>query len=109
MFAQYFPLPLEDYLLGLSDLTGELMRYAIATIPRRGGRQRANDVCAFVRACKAGEWLHFACRIPNAPTDARVDFEVWTPHFRELRKKQYVTAQSLQKIEDGQSSRLSLR
>ncbi len=54
-FAQYFPLPLEDYLLGLSDLTGELMRFAIAAISRRGGRQKANEVCSFVRNCKAGE------------------------------------------------------
>ena len=52
---QYFPLPLEDYLLGLSDLTGELMRFAIATIPRRGGRQKATDVCTFVRSCRAGK------------------------------------------------------
>lgn len=54
MTLQYFPLPLEDYLLGLADLTGELMRFAIAAIPRRGGRQKASDVCSFVRACKAG-------------------------------------------------------
>lgn len=51
---QYFPLPLEDYLLGLSDLTGELMRFAISSIPHRGGRAKANEVCAFVRNCKAG-------------------------------------------------------
>ncbi|RPD81722.1 Translin [Lentinus tigrinus ALCF2SS1-7] len=78
----YFPLPLEDYLLGLSDLTGELMRFAIASISRRGGRQKASDVCSFVRACKA-------------------DFERLTPYYRELRKKQHVTAQSLEKIEDA--------
>ncbi|KAI0670164.1 Translin [Trametes maxima] len=78
----YFPLPLEDYLLGLADLTGELMRFAIAAIPRRGGRQKASDVCGFVRACKA-------------------DFEGLTPYFKELRKKQSVTAQSLAKIEDA--------
>ncbi|KAI0336092.1 Translin [Cubamyces sp. BRFM 1775] len=78
----YFPLPLEDYLLGLADLTGELMRFAIAAIPRRGGRQKASDVCSFVRACKA-------------------DFEGLTPYFKELRKKQSVTSQSLEKIEDA--------
>jgi len=77
----YFPLPLEDYLLGLSDLTGELMRYAISSISRRGGRSKAKQVCVFVRGCKA-------------------DFEGMTPYFRELRKKQVVTAQSLEKIED---------
>ncbi|KAI8995376.1 Translin family-domain-containing protein [Trametes punicea] len=77
-----FPLPLEDYLLGLADLTGELMRFAIAAIPRRGGRQKASDICGFVRACKA-------------------DFEGLTPYFKELRKKQSVTSQSLEKIEDA--------
>ncbi|KZT06353.1 Translin [Laetiporus sulphureus 93-53] len=77
----YFPLPLGDYLLGLSDLTGELMRYAISAIARRGGRAKASEVCSFVRSCKA-------------------DFEGFTPYFRELRKKQSVTAQSLEKIED---------
>ncbi|OBZ79725.1 Translin-associated protein X [Grifola frondosa] len=77
----FFPLPLEDYLLGLSDLTGELMRFAISSISRRGGRSKASQVCVFVRGCKA-------------------DFEGWTPYFRDLRKKQAVTSQSLQKIED---------
>ncbi|CCM01642.1 uncharacterized protein FIBRA_03703 [Fibroporia radiculosa] len=77
----YFPLPLEDYLLGLADLTGELMRYAISSISRRGGRFKAREVCEFVRGCKA-------------------DFEGLTPYFRELRKKQQVTAQSLEKIEN---------
>ncbi|KAI0768549.1 Translin [Trametes elegans] len=78
----FFPLPLEDYLLGLADLTGELMRFAIAAIPRRGGRQKASEVCSFVRSCKA-------------------DFEGLTPYFKELRKKQSVTTQSLAKIEDA--------
>ncbi|OCH96657.1 Translin [Obba rivulosa] len=77
----HFPLPVEDYLLGLSDLTGELMRFAISSISRRGGRSKASQVCTFVRAC-------------------RVDFESWTPFFRDLRKKQAVTSQSLEKIED---------
>lgn len=52
--VQYFPLTLEDYLLGLSDLTGELMRYAISAISRRGGRTIASEVCTFVRNCRAG-------------------------------------------------------
>ncbi|KAH8100500.1 Translin family-domain-containing protein [Cristinia sonorae] len=78
----YFPLTTEDYLLGLSDLTGELMRYAISSISQRGGRMKANEVCTFVRNCKS-------------------DFEVFTPHFRELRKKQSVTSSSLEKIEDA--------
>ncbi|KAA1468542.1 Translin [Dentipellis sp. KUC8613] len=78
----YFPLPVSDYLLGLSDLTGELMRFAISAIAKRGGRSKASEVCAFVRGCKA-------------------DFEIFTPHIRDLAKKQRVTSQSLQKIEEA--------
>jgi len=76
----YFPLPISDYFLGLSDLTGELMRFAISGISHRGGREKASDVCAFVRDCKA-------------------DFEKITPYIPDLKKKQIVTAQSLEKIE----------
>jgi len=79
---EYFPLTVSDYLLGLSDLTGELMRFAISGIARRGGRKKASEVCAFVRGCKA-------------------DFERMTPYIRELCKKQAVTSQSLEKIEDA--------
>ncbi|KAJ2920351.1 hypothetical protein MD484_g93, partial [Candolleomyces efflorescens] len=77
----YFPLTVSDYLLGLSDLTGELMRFAISGLSRKGGRKKALGVCAFVRSCKS-------------------DFELFTPHIYELRKKQAVTANSLEKIED---------
>ncbi|KAI5829421.1 Translin [Schizophyllum commune Tattone D] len=78
----YFPLTTSDYLLGVSDLTGELMRFAISSISRRGGRTKAAEICAFVRDCKAA-------------------FERLTPYVRELHKKQAVTSQSLQKIEDA--------
>lgn len=80
--TQYFPLPMEDYLLGISDLTGELMRYAITAISRKGGRATASSVCSFLRQCKT-------------------DFEALTHHSRELGKKQRVTVESLHKIEDG--------
>ena len=49
-----FKLPYDDYLLGVSDLTGELMRFAISAITSRGGRQVARQVSDFVRNCKAG-------------------------------------------------------
>ncbi|PPQ63510.1 hypothetical protein CVT24_004738 [Panaeolus cyanescens] len=78
----YFPLTIADYLLGLSDLTGELMRYAISSITKKGGRERAMSICAFVRRCRS-------------------DFERMTPYIRELSKKQAVTTQSLEKIEDA--------
>ncbi|KAJ7139786.1 Translin [Mycena epipterygia] len=77
---QFFTLTISDYLLGLSDLTGELMRFAISNIARRGGRPKASQVCAFVRGCKS-------------------DFEAFTPYVRDLAKKQSVTANSLEKIE----------
>lgn len=66
---QYFPLPVEDYLLGLSDLTGELMRYAISAISQRGGRSKANEVCVFVRNCKAGEYVRFWCCFDDTDAD----------------------------------------
>lgn len=69
-------------MLGVSDLMGELMRYAITAIPRKGGRATANAVCTFVRQCKT-------------------EFGTLTPHLKELVKKQRVTAESLRKIEDG--------
>ncbi|KAL4068281.1 Translin [Scleroderma yunnanense] len=77
-----FPLPVEDYLLGLSDLTGELMRLAISGIARKGGHDRAREICTFVRQCKA-------------------ELDKYTPFVKELRKKQVVTAQSLEKIENA--------
>lgn len=57
LIMQYFPLPVEDYLLGVSDLTGELMRFAISGITQPGGRVKAMEICAFVRECKAGALL----------------------------------------------------
>ncbi|KAG1783647.1 Translin [Suillus placidus] len=89
----YFTLPKEDYLLGLSDVTGELMRFAISGIAQKGGRARAREVCAFVRQCKAGKSvsLTIVCK----------DFERFTPYVKELSKKQAVTSQSLEKIEDA--------
>ncbi|KAG7099502.1 hypothetical protein E1B28_001348 [Marasmius oreades] len=80
--APYFPLTTSDYLLGVSDLTGELMRYAISGFGRLGGRSRASEVCSFVRNCRA-------------------DFERFTPYMWELNKKQDVTSQSLMKMEDA--------
>ncbi|KAG9314583.1 Translin [Chiua virens] len=77
----YFLLPKDDYLLGLSDLTGELMRFAISGCSRKGGRARAVQVRNFVRNCKA-------------------DFDRFAPFIKGLRKKQVVTNQSLEKIED---------
>lgn len=64
------------------------MRYAITAISRKGGRTTANSVCTFLRQCKT-------------------DFEALTHHSRDLSKKQRVTVESLHKIEDGGSHRLT--
>ena len=60
--SQIFPLGLfyVDYLLGLSDLTGELMRFAITSIGRQGmmskmNLDKATKVCNFVRTCRSGK------------------------------------------------------
>lgn len=105
---QFFPLTVSDYLLGLSDLTGELMRFAISGLSsHKGGRAKAAQVCAFVRACKAGELNDHSLRrrIPlhnlNLRRICSLDFEQYTVFVPDLRKKQAVTAQSLEKIEDG--------
>ncbi|CAE6470405.1 unnamed protein product [Rhizoctonia solani] len=79
---KYLDLTESDYLLGVSDLTGELMRLAISTITRKGGRDRALHTAAFVRGCLA-------------------DFETFSPHVRDLHKKQTETTASLRKIEDA--------
>ncbi|KAB5593035.1 Translin-associated protein X [Ceratobasidium theobromae] len=79
---KYLDLSGSDYLLGISDLTGELMRLAISTITRSGGRDRALYTAAFVRKCLA-------------------NFEMFTSHVRDLHKKQTETTSSLRKIEDA--------
>ncbi|KAI0001823.1 Translin [Russula vinacea] len=77
-----FPLPLSDYVLGICDLTGELMRLAISSISRPNGRMKASQISLFVRGCKA-------------------DFETLTPYVHDLHKKQTVTVQSLRKVEEA--------
>jgi len=57
---QLFPLPLSDYVLGICDLTGELMRLAISSISKPNGRVKASQISLFVRGCKAGKDM-FEC------------------------------------------------
>ncbi|CAG8709770.1 3931_t:CDS:2, partial [Funneliformis mosseae] len=51
----------EDYVLGIADLTGELMRYAINSIGK-GDHNRAIQVCQFLRILKAD---YDAFKIPS--------------------------------------------
>ena len=44
----------EDYILGIADLTGELMRYAINCVGK-GDHNRALEVCQFLRNLKSGK------------------------------------------------------
>ncbi|KAF8321553.1 Translin [Clavulina sp. PMI_390] len=80
-FLENIPMSREDYLLGVSDLSGELMRFAISAASMVGGRKaKVAEVCRFVRACSGG-------------------WEPLTPYVRGLGKKQHVTIESLKKIE----------
>ena|ERR1700760_1536582 len=54
---QLVPLPYDEFLLGLSDLTGELMRFTITSLARGKGMDQVDRVCQFVRGCKAGTLL----------------------------------------------------
>ncbi|KAI5452497.1 hypothetical protein NCC49_000660 [Naganishia albida] len=73
------PISAEDYALGVSDLTGELMRYA-TNCSSTGDHETALHACAFVRDMKAG-------------------LDTAQPFVRDLKKKQEVTSASLEKIE----------
>jgi len=85
-----FPLTVDDYLLGISDLSGEIMRLSITSIgTQNSGLSDVLSVCSLVRSWHS-------------------DLETLTPYVRELRKKQDVTAQSLHKIEAAAYS-LSVR
>ncbi|WWC91103.1 uncharacterized protein L201_006044 [Kwoniella dendrophila CBS 6074] len=70
----------EDYILGMSDLTGELMRYATNALST-GDHQTPLEVCDFVRTVKA----HFDGISPQM--------------LYKLSKKQEETTRSLEKIE----------
>ncbi|KGB75778.1 hypothetical protein CNBG_1616 [Cryptococcus deuterogattii R265] len=70
----------EDYILGMSDLTGELMRYATNALGT-GDHETPLSICDFVRTVKT----HFDAVNPEA--------------IRQLSKKQEETQRSLEKIE----------
>ena len=117
----------DDYILGTSDLTGELMRYATncRSIPFRilyqlltflalstGDHEVPIAVCDFVRSVKTRK-LPFL--LPTLLTPAlplplqchlrfeRTGFDGISPHMLfKLSKKQEETTRSLEKIEKGQ-------
>jgi predicted translin family RNA/ssDNA-binding protein len=74
-------IPASRYLLGLSDLTGELMRFATNAV----GLGEANEVVLVVL---------------NLIRDIRSNLDPFVPLIRDMKKKQTVTTQSMRKIED---------
>ncbi|KAF0548408.1 Translin [Gigaspora margarita] len=74
--TQFLLITDEDYVLGLADLTGELMRYAINSVGK-GDHDRAIKVCQFLRDMKT---VH-----PKSPLGRKVD----------------TIRQSLSKVEDA--------
>lgn len=90
---QLFPVPTHRYLLGISDLTGELMRFATNALGggsggAKGPKAVPSDPGAIVRA------------VLRLLRDIRESLEPFTFLVADMRKKQAVTTQSLRKIED---------
>jgi len=90
---QLFPLPVADYLLGLSDLTGELMalRHLCDLAARRAHAGcRSLRLCARVQSrcvpppCALCAPITFALPLTHMRAP---DFECLTPYIRELTKK----------------------
>ncbi|KAJ1974409.1 hypothetical protein H4R35_003621 [Dimargaris xerosporica] len=74
----------QDYLLGLSDVTGELMRHCINSLAR-GNRHEAEKICDFMRAFY-NEFVQFSARA-----------------HPQLPKKVVIMEQSLAKVENGKA------
>ena len=74
------------------------MRFAVTSVATGRGKSRAQPVCDFVRGVKAGETV---VAHPRGINQLSLDFEGLIPYIRELSKKQWVTGQSLCKIEEG--------
>ena len=88
--AQVFPVPTHRYLLGISDLTGELMRFATNAIGGGGGKGSGppSDPGAVVRS------------VLSLLRSIREGLDPFVFLVRDMGKKQAVTTASLRKIED---------
>lgn len=88
--CQVFPVPTHRYLLGISDLTGELMRFATNAIGGGGGKGSGppSDPGAVVRSVLA------------LLRSIREGLDPFVFLVRDMGKKQAVTTASLRKIED---------
>lgn len=65
MRAQFLPVSTHRYLLGLSDLTGELMRYATNAVGAGDAGTVVKGVLSLLRDLRAGKWN---ARIPAFPS-----------------------------------------
>lgn len=74
------------------------MRFVVTSVATGRGKRSAQPVCDFVRGVKAGERVS---KHPRGINQLALDFESLTPYIRDLPKKQWVTGQSLRKIEEG--------
>ena len=61
-----FPVSLTDYLLGIADLTGELMRFAIASVGS-GNQDEPMQISSFVRTLTQGKLLMRQWSVPPPP------------------------------------------
>lgn len=104
-----YPVPPFRYLLGLSDLTGELMRFATNAVGAGDTGAVVNVVLELMRDIRTGE--QSACLSPSSsstehhycppfPLPFRTALDPFIPLIRDMRKKQQVTSQSMRKIED---------
>ena len=115
----FFPVTPSDYILGLSDLTGELMRYTLNAIGL-GKHEEALKTVGFVRDMKAREssflegpvvrslilppsvsYLSDPSTLPHSVPPIIKEFDPLISLLPGLHKKQEITNQSLQKIEDA--------
>lgn len=101
----------EDYLGGIADLTGELMRLAINSVGASLGAVEGQEgeeglasigsIANLVREIKGGE-----CGVLDALRvilTSRIEMDPLAPYARWLGKKLTVLDQSLSKIESGES------
>lgn len=97
---QFFPVTSSDYILGLSDLSGELMRLTLNAIAK-GRHEVALKTLSFVRELKSrvSSPVLFLWKPPL--TTGPLEFDQLTGWVPYLDKKQEITDQSLRKIETG--------
>jgi len=100
-----FPIPAFRYLLGLSDLTGELMRFATNAV----GSGEAGNVVVLVlnliRDLRSSEYTMYSTALRNMNSLKYLictGLDPFVALVKDMRKKQTVTTQSMRKIEDGE-------